>query len=128
MRLTSAGSPGLQLEPAAADRLRPQRRDQEEPGRRSQLVETGGEHLEVESALEAPVDLTGVSLQAALGVGMAGIDDLELHEPCAQQTLCFGERRDEARALLFAERGEKRARELVAAPVEHGPFRRPGRQ
>ncbi|MGA2830545.1 MAG: hypothetical protein ABSF03_31035 [Streptosporangiaceae bacterium] len=124
--LDVGGRAGAEPDPAAADRLPVQAGDQEETGRRGHLVVTDQAPGRVETAVEAPADLTEVGLQAKTGIGVTGIPLGDLDRGGGQQPLGFGHRLDQPGALARGERAEDGGGRLVGALVQHGPLGQPG--
>ena len=123
MRLISAGSPAVELDPAARHRLAAQRGHEEAAGRRSHLVGQGGEaHVRVVARVETTIELGEVLVEAVAGMAVAGVDDLDLDQRRGEEPLHLGHRVDEARAVPLGQRVEQRPGEVVAAPVELGPL------
>ena len=88
------------------------------------MIGIGGDaQLRVEAGLERCVELGEVLAQTELGVGVRRIDGRDLDDRRGQQALDVGHRGHEAAALRGAERFEERRGQLVAAALEHGPFR-----
>ena len=65
-------------------------------------------------------------MHAELRVAVRRVDGVDLDQRGGQEPLDLGHRRDEAFAPRLAQRLEKRARKLVAAPVEQLALREPG--
>jgi hypothetical protein len=74
------GAASVPLQRGAADRLRAQRRDEEQARGRSELV-SRDRQPGVEPGLEPAAELGEVLAQALLRIPVAGIDGLELDEP-----------------------------------------------
>ncbi len=71
----------VELEAAAADRVRTQGRNQEHTGRRPELMELRGDtECGVESGLETPAKLDEVLAEAHLRVGMGRVDGSDLDQ------------------------------------------------
>jgi hypothetical protein len=125
--LDLGGRAGVKLERAAADRLRVQRRDQEQARGRDHLV-VGGRDApgRVEAAVEAAGQLLDVGPQAVPGVGVPRIALADLDRRGGQQSLHLGHRGDEPAALPHGERPEETSGGRVREAVEFGSFGLPG--
>ena len=111
----------MELQRGAADRAPVQRREDEEPCGRSQLVDARRDaSRRIPSGLESRVELVDIRAQAVLRSRIGGVDRSDDDEPGCHEALHLGHRRDQAAALPCAERREQRRGEIVAALVQHG--------
>ena len=125
MRLISAGSSAVELQPAARHRLAAQRRDAGTRRRAAHLVgaRAGRPSVRVEARCRSG-DRARRSTRRGSGARMvvAGVDDLDSTSAAVRSRSTSAMASTRRRRLRVGERVEQRPGEVVAAPVELGPL------